>query len=352
MSYCFFDVQMGDQRLPRIVFELFDKTTPKTCDNFRKLCSGNNGAVVPGTSTPMSYKGSIFHRIIPEFMIQGGDFTNFDGTGGVSIYGEQFEDENFEMACDRPGLLCMANRGPNTNGSQFFVTCVPCHHLTGKHVVFGKVVRGMNSVRQLENTQIASGDKPVNKCVIVDCGTLEELPAIEAPKDGDVFPDFPADLEEQLDDAKKIEGAQGIRQIGNGYFSKGEFQQAIQKYEKAVRYLNTVTVTSALEKTIDDLKLACSSNTAMCYLKLRAWAQANVAASQALKIDNKNTKALFRRALAKMETNNFDEAQVDLRLALQQEPGNAEVAAKLEEAIQKEKARNEKLAAGYRKMFG
>ncbi|KAI5283660.1 peptidyl-prolyl cis-trans isomerase cpr6, partial [Ascosphaera acerosa] len=142
----FFDIAIGQASPERVVFELFNDVVPKTAENFRALCTGEKGTGKAGK--PLSYKGSIFHRVIKQFMIQGGDFTAFNGTGGESIYGEKFPDENFALKHDRPFLLSMANSGPGTNGSQFFVTTVPTPHLDGKHVVFGELLSGKGTVRK------------------------------------------------------------------------------------------------------------------------------------------------------------------------------------------------------------
>ncbi|XP_028765693.1 peptidyl-prolyl cis-trans isomerase-like [Neltuma alba] len=165
----FFDITIGDQPAGRVVMELFADTTPKTAENFRALCTGEKG--VGRSGKPLHYKGSVLHRVIPDFMCQGGDFTAGNGTGGESIYGAKFEDENFVKKHTGPGVLSMANAGPGTNGSQFFICTAQTSWLDGKHVVFGQVVEGMDVVREIEKVGSRSGktSKPV---VIAECGQL------------------------------------------------------------------------------------------------------------------------------------------------------------------------------------
>ncbi|MCQ6553289.1 peptidylprolyl isomerase [Streptomyces sp. C10-9-1] len=163
MSNVYFDITINDEPAGRIVFALFDDVVPKTAQNFRELATGKHG---------FGYEGSSFHRVIPNFMLQGGDFTAGNGTGGRSIYGEKFADENFELKHTKPGLLSMANAGPNTNGSQFFITTIVTGWLDGKHVVFGEVVEGMDLVRKIEALGSDSGRLGA-KVTIAKSGVVE-----------------------------------------------------------------------------------------------------------------------------------------------------------------------------------
>ncbi len=160
----FFDVSIGGVDQGRIEFQLYDNVVPKTAENFRSICTGNN-------TKKLSYKGHKFHRIIPNFMCQGGDITKGDGTGGESIYGRTFKDENFNVRHTKPFLLSMANAGPNTNGSQFFITTVECPWLDGAHTVFGEVVKGTDLVKLMEKQGSQSGN--VKKVVqVTNCGLV------------------------------------------------------------------------------------------------------------------------------------------------------------------------------------
>ena len=168
----FLDISIGNEHVGRITLELFADVCPRTAENFRQFCTGEYRK----KQRPIGYKNATFHRVIKDFMIQGGDFVNADGTGCVSIYGDApFEDESLgALRHSGAGVLAMVNSGPNTNGNQFYITCTQCDFLDGKHVVFGKVItqESMLVVRKLENVPTGKDSRPSSECKIVQCGQL------------------------------------------------------------------------------------------------------------------------------------------------------------------------------------
>jgi len=164
----FLEFSTRDNKLGRVECELYEDVAPKTVKNFLAFIDGKDKN---NKKTNIGYKGCNVHRIIPDFMIQAGDFTRGDGTGGYSIYGKYFEDETFDMKHDQPGLLSMANCGPDTNGSQFFITLDYLPHLDNKHVVFGKVTKGMDVVKKVESYGTMEG-KPTDIIKIINCGRI------------------------------------------------------------------------------------------------------------------------------------------------------------------------------------
>ncbi|XP_034454897.1 peptidyl-prolyl cis-trans isomerase D [Hippoglossus hippoglossus] len=351
----FFDVDIDGGRAGRIVFELFADITPKTAENFRALCTGEKGT---GKSTGklMHFKGCPFHRIIKKFMIQGGDFSNHNGTGGESIYGEKFDDENFHYKHDKLGLLSMANTGPDTNGSQFFITTVPTPHLDDKHVVFGQVLKGMGVVKMLELMD-TKDDAPEKPCVIADCGEHKEGDSWGcAPKDGsgDSHPDFPEDSEIDFKDVFKVlTVAEDLKNIGNNLFKSQNWKGAVEKYSKALRYLEVGgdVLDEEVQMKLNPVALSCFLNMAACKLKMQLWQEALESCNEAQDLDQANTKALFRRAQAWQGLKENSKAMIDLKKAQKIAPEDKAINNELKRVqlkIQEEKEKEKKI---YAKMF-
>lgn len=351
----FFDVDIDGERVGRIVLELFADITPKTAENFRALCTGEKG-IGKSTGKPLHFKGCPFHRIIKKFMIQGGDFSNHNGTGGESIYGEKFEDENFYYKHDKVGLLSMANAGPNTNGSQFFITTVPTPHLDGKHVVFGQVLKGMGVVKMLESLETQE-DTPVKPCLIAECGEHKDGDSWGvAPSDGsgDLNPDFPEDSDIDFKDVDKVLSvAEDLKNIGNNLFKNQDWEGAVNKYSKALRYLEVggEELEEALQQKLEPIALSCYLNTAACKLKMQLWQDALDSCDEALELDKANTKALFRRAQAWQGLKEFSKAMTDLKKAQEITPEDKAISSEMKKVhlkIQEEKEKEKKI---YAKMF-
>ncbi|KAF9967192.1 Peptidyl-prolyl cis-trans isomerase D [Mortierella alpina] len=359
----FFDITIGQEPIGRIVFELFADVVPKTAENFRALCTGEKG-IGQTTGKPLTYKGAPFHRIIPDFMIQGGDFSNQNGTGGESIYGAKFEDENFDLKHDQPFLLSMANAGAGTNGSQFFVTTVPTPHLDGKHVVFGKVLKGISVVREIERTKKGDGDAPLEPVIIADCGELAEGQddGVAAPDAGDKYADWPDDYEGPKEDKDLVVIAQDLKNLGNSFFKAGDYAKAQRKYQKAIRYLSEKPVFDAddapeLVKEFYAVKIPCYLNRGFCALKLDRPQMTIKDMTVVLEMEPQylsvadRTKAYFRRGSAYLKTNDLESAKADLEQAKKLSPKDPGVLRELEVVQAKLTDRRNKEKKAYAKMF-
>ncbi|KAI9567755.1 peptidyl-prolyl cis-trans isomerase [Boletus coccyginus] len=393
----YFDITIDGKPVGRIIFSLYADLVPKTTENFRALCTGEKG--IGNSGKPLSYAGSKFHRVIKGFMCQGGDFTAGNGTGGESIYGEKFADEAFPVNHDKPFLLSMANAGKDTNGSQFFITVAQTHHLDGKHVVFGEVIKGKSIVRRIEHHP-TSEDVPTTPIVIAACGVLSsDDPSLKesASPDGDTYEDYPEDDPRAPDDHEyAYTAANSIKSIGNALLTgKNEDGSkagdpnptaALEKYLsmssyplrldhdpltwrplESLRYLDEHhalpdDAPPQRKDDFDELRTVLLINSALAALRAQppdptlAVHQTTRAHLLAVKIEHK-AKALYRRALAKVALKDDDGARDDLSeassLLATEDPLNLKTAISTELAkiTQREKEKKEKEKKAYKKLF-
>ncbi|KAK1560869.1 hypothetical protein Q3G72_031823 [Acer saccharum] len=339
---CFFDISIGGELEGRVVIELFDDVVPRTAENFRALCTGEKG-IGPISGVPLHYKGNRFHRVIKGFMIQGGDFTAGDGTGGESIYGLKFEDENFELKHERKGMLSMANVGPDTNASQFFITTTRTSHLDGKHVVFGKVVKGMGVIRSVEHVTTVENDLPTVDIVIMDCGEIPQGADDGTSNffnDGDIYPDWPTDLDKSPEELSWwMEVVDSIKAFGNEHYKKQDYKMALRKYRKGLRYLDICWEKDGIDEgrssSLRKTKSQIFTNSAACKLKLGDLKGALLDTDFALRDGDNNVKALFRQGQAYMALNDIDAAVESFDKAVKLEPNDGGIKKELAAAKKK-----------------
>ncbi|KAG8909905.1 peptidyl-prolyl cis-trans isomerase cpr6, partial [Tulasnella sp. 408] len=343
-----------------------------TAENFRALCTGERGTTADGKK--LFYEGSTFHRIIRNFMIQGGDFTAGNGTGGVSIYGEKFEDEAFPYKHDRPMLLSMANAGPNTNGSQFFITVTATPHLDDKHVVFGEVLKGKSVVRYLERVPCKAGDAPEEAVVIAKSGELAEGEDDGVPEqsaDGDKYEDYPEDESSEGDVQANpelcIKIAENIKAVGTQLFKEKKIAGALEKFEKSIRYLDVhpVLPESAPQELKDRYNTVLTPlllNCALCALRLPKpnnqlvikYATRLIDREEFGKVKLKEEdkgKVYYRRALGYIGSHQEEEAWADLMKAKEAAPTDPAIAKEITTLKEAQEAKKKKEKNAYKKMF-
>ncbi|KAI3895902.1 hypothetical protein MKW98_025693 [Papaver atlanticum] len=356
---CFMDIRIGGEVEGRIVVELYSDIVPKTAENFRALCTGEKG-IGPHTGVPLHFKGNYFHRVVKGFMVQGGDISARNGTGGESIYGLKFDDENFEMKHERKGILSMANSGPNTNGSQFFITTTRAPHLDDKHVVFGKVVKGMGVVRSIEHVYTADSDSPTLDCIIEDCGEIPEGAddgSLNFFNDGDTYPDWPIDLDEKPNEISWwISAVDSAKSFGNEHYKKQDYKMALKKYRKGLRYLDICWDKEDIDEEksayLRKAKSQIFTNSSACKLKLGDLEGALLDTDFALRDGEPNVKALFRQGQANMALNAIDAAVDSFKKALELEPNDGAIKKELAVAKKRIADRRNQEKKAFSKMFG
>ncbi|XP_023950784.1 peptidyl-prolyl cis-trans isomerase D [Bicyclus anynana] len=343
----FLDISIDGEKAGRIVIELRYDVVPKTAENFRALCTGEKGIGVHGK--PLHFKGCRFHRAISQFMVQGGDIINGDGTGSESIYGPTFDDENFKIIHDT-GVVSMANAGRDTNGSQFCITTVPCPQLDGTNVAFGRVLAGLGIAMEIQS--LADDGQITVECVIEDSGEITEESWDVCCRDGteDHLPEYPEDLRLNLTIEELMSSIRQVKCVGNALFGAARYRAAARKYHKSLRFLRhardvladgTKGLHTDYNEDIRTYKLQCNLNLAACFSKIEDYRSCITSCSAVLRIDSDNEKALYRRAQANFALQNYEAAISDLRRADEVSPKNTAVLRLLEDVRHSYKRYNE-----------
>ncbi|XP_031626573.1 peptidyl-prolyl cis-trans isomerase D isoform X2 [Contarinia nasturtii] len=333
----FMDIRVGLEIVGRVIIELRKDVVPKTVENFRCLCTGEKG--IGANGKPLHYKGIKFHKVQRLFMVQGGDIVKNDGSSGESIYGPLFDDESLELPHEA-GSVGMAHFGrPNSNNSQFFVTTVDSPHCDGSNVVFGKVLRGLGCLQEME--KYASDDsEPLLEMTVDNCGEIlpeEDWNYCDNDKSEDKLPPFPEDWDEKTKDftvEEAVRVLESIKAAGNMFFKEKNYVESCRKYKKTVRYFNYfkdkletkyrkgLTVQKLREKLqcVYQINSVVCLNLAAVELKLNNVENAKNACDEVLSLDPCNAKALYRRGQAHIGLKNYDDALIDLEQAYRSLP--------------------------------
>jgi len=325
--YVYLDFTFDDVKAGRIVIELFKNVVPRTVENFRALCTGEKGVGKQGK--PLHLKGTKIHRVIPQCMVQGGDIIKGDGTDGESIYGKYFDSENFELKHTEIGMVGMVTNGKNKNSSQFYITTVPCTHLDSQNVVFGKVVRGLDTV--IEMSEIPRiNDIPQQDITISNCGEFGPNESWKIEEDDgtmDVYPPWPSDWNISLEKTVVLNAILNINESGKMYFNDQKFLDAERKYKKTLRYIDWYLLKSKIRNDIDILQLRNTAllNLTAVRLMLNKNKEVIEHCNELLKICPDNGKAYYRRARAKLALKEYDEALSDLKIAYKLHPNDRNI---------------------------
>ncbi|XP_014207962.1 peptidyl-prolyl cis-trans isomerase D-like [Copidosoma floridanum] len=342
----FLDIAHEGEKLGRVVIELFKDRVPRTAENFRALCTGEKG--IGRFGKPLHFKGCFIHRIIPSVMMVGGDIVNLDGSGGESIYGEYFEDEDLSASHDAKGLLSMVNAGrPNTNSSQFIVTMDTCSQLNNKNVVFGTVRKGLGVMEDLNHVRTNEEErhKVLEKVNIVDCGELTGCSewGIEDKDGEDVYCPYPEDWdlivpENKLTREELIDIINKVKAMGNSYFSRDQLNTAEKKYKKALRYYACLSKLQGVgqdDPSVKKLEQSILLNIANVKLRRCEYRDTLNLCKKVLDADEKNCKALFRTGQAYVGLNEYSKGLDFLEKALAENPSEKSIVAEINDLKKK-----------------